>query len=315
MKLKQLQHFQSIASHGSITTAAAHCNIAQSALSSQIAALEADLGVQLLVRHARGVSLTPCGEILLGHAKQICAHFDQARREVRDAADVTGEVSIGIPVSMAAVLTLPLLQALETEFPGVQVHVFEGLTGDLRGWLRSGKIDTGILYGDDQAEGLALAVLAEDELALFGKVGAPWSGQTSIAFETLRHWPIYTTDGDHPVRPLLSKIAKTSRVVLQFGAQINSVEQLKALAREGRGHTILPRVALASEGPADHSQILTIEPAIKLRSYVATKANPSRSIQKVDAVLRRVVRHLIESERWPGALLLDEKRSEDVAPG
>src|SRR4051812_19170239 len=160
MNLKQLVHFQQVASHGCISAAAVRCNIAQSALSSQIAALEADLGVQLLVRHARGVTLTACGEILLDHARQISAHVELARRDVRDAADVAGEVTIGIPVSMAAVLTLPLLQALEAEFLGAQVHVFEGLTGDLRGWLRSDKIDTGILYGNDQADGLTLTALA-----------------------------------------------------------------------------------------------------------------------------------------------------------
>lgn len=304
MNLKQLVHFQNVATHGCITTAAARCNIAQSALSSQIAALEADLGVQLLFRHARGVTLTPCGEVLLDHARQIRAQFELARREVRDAADVAGEVTIGIPVSMASVLTLPLLQALEVEFLGAQVHVFEGLTGDLRGWLRSGKIDTGILYGDDQADGLSLTGLAEDELVLFGRVGEEAAGRQSIAIEQLPRWPIYTTDGEHPVRPLLSKIAKAHHLTLKFGAQINSVGQLKALAREGRGHTILPRVALATEAPTERAQILAIEPSIKLRSYVATKTNPDRLVRKVGSVLRDVVERLIRSGDWPGARLL-----------
>ena len=303
MNLKQLVHFQSIALHGCISTAAARCNIAQSALSSQIAALEADLGVQLLIRHARGVTLTRGGEVLLDHAKQISAHLEKARREVREAADVAGEVSIGIPVSMASVLTLPLLQALETEFPGAQIHVFEGLTGDLRGWLRSGKIDTGILYGDDQTNGLSLTELAEDELVLFGKVDEELAPGQSVSFDALSRWPIYTTDSEHPVRPLLSRIARDHDLILQFGAQINSVGQLRALAREGRGHTILPRVALASEDSIEGSRILSIEPSIKLRSYVATKANPGRSVRDVEQVLRRVVEHLINNDDWPGATL------------
>ncbi len=271
MNLKQLAYFQSIATHWCITTAAGRCNVAQSALSSQIAALEADLGVQLLVRHARGVTLTPCGQILLDHAKQISAHLEQARREVRDAADVAGEVTIGIPVSMAAVADASIAASPETEFQGAQVRVFEGLTGDLRGWLRSGKIDTGILYGDDQAGGLSLTPLAEDELVLFGRVGNEWSGRSSISFDALLRWPIYTTDGEHPIRPLLSKIAKDQRLPLQFGAQINSVGQLKALAREGRGHTILPRVALASESSTEPSQVLSIEPSIKLAAAMSPR--------------------------------------------
>src|SRR5271165_3332046 len=93
MNLKQLMYFQSVATHGSITAAAARANIAQSALSSQIAALEADLGVKLLVRHSRGVTLTPSGKVLLERARQISAFLEQARRNVRDAADVTGEIT------------------------------------------------------------------------------------------------------------------------------------------------------------------------------------------------------------------------------
>jgi LysR family transcriptional regulator, nitrogen assimilation regulatory protein len=302
MNLKQLRYFQSVAAHGCITTAAARANIAQSALSSQVAALEADLGVKLLIRHSRGVTLTRSGEVLLERARQISSFLEQARRDVRDAADVTGEVTIGIPVSMASVLTLPLLQALEERLPRAEVHVFEGLTGDLRGWLRSGKIETGILYGNDQADGLCLSPLAEDELVCFGDAGA--DDGSAISFAALAQWPIYTTDGEHPVRPLLDRLAKERGVPLKFGAQINSVSQLKALAREGRGQTILPRVALATELAGSDRQIRSIEPAVKLRSYIATTINPGNRLREVQQILRDVVERLVRIGDWPGATLL-----------
>jgi LysR family transcriptional regulator, nitrogen assimilation regulatory protein len=304
MNLKQLMYFQGVATHGCITKAAARANVAQSALSSQIAALEADLGVKLLVRHSRGVTLTLSGEVLLERARQISAFMEQARRDVRDAADVTGEITIGIPVSMAAVLTLPLLQALEQRLPRAEVHVFEGLTGDLRSWLRSGKIETGILYGDDQADGLRLSPLAEDELVSFGEAGGDAGDGSTISFTALAQCPIYTTDGDHPVRPLLDRLAKEHGVSLKFGAQINSVSQLKALAREGRGQTILPRVALASEAADAVCRVRSIEPAVKLRSYVATTLNPGKRIREVQQILRDVVERLVRTGEWPGALLL-----------
>src|ERR1700743_94882 len=98
MNLKQLVYFQGVAAYGCITSAAAHANVAQSALSSQIAALETDLGVQLLVRRSRWVTLTRSGEGLLEGAQQISSCLEQARHDVRDAADVTGEITIGIPV-------------------------------------------------------------------------------------------------------------------------------------------------------------------------------------------------------------------------
>lgn len=304
MNLKQLVHFQNVATHGCITSAAAHANIAQSALSSQIAALEADLGVQLLVRHSRGVTLTRAGEVLLDRARQVSSFLEQARRDVRDAADVTGEITIGIPVSMASVLTLPLLQALEERLPRAEVHVFEGLTGDLRGWLRSGKIETGILYGDDQADGLNLSPLAEDELVCFGEVIANVD-EATVSFSALTQFPIYTTDGAHPVRPLLDRMAKERGVLLKFGAQINSISQLKALAREGRGQTILPRVALAAEPAAAGCRIRSIEPTVKLRSYIATALNSGNHIREVGQILRDVVDRLVRIGDWPGAILIE----------
>jgi LysR family nitrogen assimilation transcriptional regulator len=302
MNLKQLMYFQGVAAHGCITTAAARANVAQSALSSQVAALEADLGVKLLIRHSRGVTLTRSGEVLLERARQISSFLEQARRDVRDAADVTGEVTIGIPVSMASVLTLPLLRALEEKLSRAEVHVFEGLTGDLRAWLRSGKIETGILYGNDQSDGLCLSPLAEDELVCFGDAGA--DDGSAVSFSALAQWPIYTTDGEHPVRPLLDRLAKERGVPLKFGAQINSVSQLKALAREGRGQTILPRVALATELARADRQIRSIEPAVKLRSYIATTMNPGNRIREVRQILRDVVERLVRIGDWPGATLL-----------
>ena len=303
MNFKQLVHFQNVATDGCITSAAAKANIAQSALSSQIAALEADLGVQLLVRHSRGVTLTRAGVVLLERAQQVSAFLEQARRDVRDAADVTGEITIGIPVSMASALTLPLLRELEERLPRAEVHVFEGLTGDLRSWLRSGKIETGILYGDDKADGLCLWPLAEDELVCFGEPLVD-AGDATVSFSALAQFPIYTTDGEHPVRPLLDRLAKERRVALKFGAQINSISQLKALAREGRGQTILPRVALATEPAESGCRIRSIDPAVKLRSYIATTTNAGNRVREVRQILRDVVERLVRIGDWPGATLL-----------
>lgn len=305
MKFKQLMYFQNVAAHGSITTAAARAHIAQSALSSQIAALEADLGVQLLIRHARGVTLTRPGEVLLDHAKQISLQLKEARRHVLEVAAIAGEVTIGIPVSMSAVLTGALLRALEEGLPGAQVHVYEGLTGDLRDWLRLGKIETGILYGNDQTDGLHVEPLADDELVLFGRSDSMATQGPSVPFGALAQFPLYTTDSEHPVRPMLNRLAKDHGIALQYGAQINSINQMKALAREGRGHTVLPRVALATEVLDDHIGVWLIDPAIKLRSYVASMNNPPSRILSVQRILRDVVRRLIQTGEWPGAVALE----------
>jgi LysR family nitrogen assimilation transcriptional regulator len=146
--------------------------------------------------------------------------------------------------------------------------------------------------------------LAEDELILFGRSDPGSEGGNTIPFANLPRYALYTTDGEHPVRPLLTRIAKDQGIALQFGAQINSISQLKALAREGRGHTVLPRVALATEPLDGHTCARVIEPSIKLRSYVASMNNPPSRVQSVQRILRDVVQRLIQSGEWPGTVAL-----------
>jgi DNA-binding transcriptional LysR family regulator len=73
----QLRYFVTVAEEGQITSAARRLHLAQPALSQAIAQLESELGVQLLERHARGVSLTPAGEVF----------YEKARIAVEAAAD------------------------------------------------------------------------------------------------------------------------------------------------------------------------------------------------------------------------------------
>lgn len=305
MNLKQLHYFVSVAEHGCISGAAAASNVAQSAISSQIANLEAELGTQLFARHARGVALTPPGRVLLDHARQIRAQLEEAKREVGEAAALRGELAIGIPVSIASVLTLPLMEAIEERLPHLQVRVYEALTGDLRAWLRSGKVETALLYGRDDAEDLEIEPLADDELVLYGLAHAPEARRRRIAFKDLPGYPLFLTDNDHPTRPLLVRLAQAEGIVLRFAAQINSVHQLKALAREGRGHTILPLVALAGEHAEAGGLIHPFSPMIKLRSYVAGLSKTRPHAASLRRIIRDVACDLIGKGIWPGARMVE----------
>ena len=297
MNLRQLRYFVAVAEHGSISLAAASVRIAQSAISSQIAALEQELGTPLLLRHARGVALTEPGRVLLDHAGRIERAFRLAEREVQAAGAGRQEIAIGIPVSMSATLTMPLMRAIEGAFPGAQVRIYEGLTGDLRGWLRSGKVETAILYGRDDADGIDLVPLVDDELVLFGSdPGLPADGRP-VSFEELVAVPLFATDEDHPVRPMLARLAQSRGLDVSFAGRINSVHQLKALAGSGRGCTILPKVALVNELAAAPDLVHAIHPPIHMRSYIASMAKESRLVETIKAVAGALIR----ADIWPGA--------------
>src|SRR3954447_19204692 len=95
--LRQLRYFIAIADAGVLSRAAETLNIAQSALSHHVAALEADLGVKLLERRPRGVALTAAGQRLYEHARAVLASLGKAEEDIRTFNEAAaGPVSLGL---------------------------------------------------------------------------------------------------------------------------------------------------------------------------------------------------------------------------
>lgn len=95
MNLNQLKYFVAVAEHQSFTKAANQYYLSQTAISQQIRALEDAVGVRLLDRDNRPVTLTPAGSVLFQEAKGILSRMDTALSRTRDASTRTGGYSAG----------------------------------------------------------------------------------------------------------------------------------------------------------------------------------------------------------------------------
>jgi DNA-binding transcriptional LysR family regulator len=170
MELRHLRYFVTIAEERSITRAAERLWIAQPGLSTQMRRLEAELGIQLLNRHTRGVELTPAGEVFLERARATLAAADAARSTAADLeAGLVGTIRLGIATEAPAALARPLLAAFGRDRPEVEVTVFESYSGTLTRDLRDGRLDAVIApaaFGS--AELRALPVGSEPWVMLAG---------------------------------------------------------------------------------------------------------------------------------------------------
>ncbi len=121
-KRGHLRYFVTVAEEGQITRAARKVHIAQPALSQAIAQLESDLGVELLIRHARGVTLTPAGEAFLAKARLALAADDDAAQTGRWLARATrGAMDVGF-IGPPPTLTAPgLFAAFAESYPDAEV--------------------------------------------------------------------------------------------------------------------------------------------------------------------------------------------------
>jgi DNA-binding transcriptional LysR family regulator len=142
MELRHLRYFVAIAEERSFTAAAERLWVAQPGLSTQIRRLEAELGVRLFDRHARGVKLTDAGELFLERARATLAAAEAAGATGRDLEDgVVGAVRLGLVAGVAWSGTANVLERFARERPGVELTVLEGYGGTLRRELCDGCLD------------------------------------------------------------------------------------------------------------------------------------------------------------------------------
>ena len=124
VRLRDLFVFFTVVEYGSMAKAASKLGVSTPSISEVIAALEHALGVRLLDRTAKGVTMTPYGEALLSRGRSA---FDELRQGIRDIEFIadpgSGELRIGCPESIAAGFLLPVMERVTTDYPRVKFHV------------------------------------------------------------------------------------------------------------------------------------------------------------------------------------------------
>lgn len=143
MKLHQLRALVAIHETGSLQDASAVLHLTQSALSRAIKELENELGITLLVRSNKGMTLTEYGQRMLGHSRQALESVRRARQEIEDMKGlVVSEITIG--VTPVTALLQPLKQVLldfQQAYPQATLKVLEMRPTQLLQHLRDGLLD------------------------------------------------------------------------------------------------------------------------------------------------------------------------------
>ncbi|BBY15858.1 LysR family transcriptional regulator [Mycolicibacterium litorale] len=163
ISLTQLRYFIRVAERESMTRAAEDLFVAQSAVSSAVAHLEKELGVQLFIRrHAKGLILTPAGRELLLRARQILTALAESLESIAgDARALWGALHV-VCFSPLAPFYLPsILTGLKLEHPGLELLVSEAVAGEVGEYLESGRAEVALTYDLALADGIEREVLAE----------------------------------------------------------------------------------------------------------------------------------------------------------
>ncbi len=152
--VKPLRYFVTLAETRHFGRAAARLNLSQPPLSRQLAALEASLGVKLVERNPRSVTLTAAGARFYTDAKAILAALDQAARNARAASlGDSGELTIGFTMCAAYSVLPTYARTYGAAFPDVTLNLREIVSNDLAPQVLNAQVDAAIMLSDPQDNG------------------------------------------------------------------------------------------------------------------------------------------------------------------
>ncbi|WP_371323482.1 LysR substrate-binding domain-containing protein [Dechloromonas sp. ZY10] len=308
MELRQLRYFVAIATHGSLSQAAARLYVAQSALSHQLAQLENELGATLFDRLPRGVALTAAGRAFHAHAEAILRQVEAARASVRnEAATPAGKVIVGIPHSLSQALALPLLKAVRATLPQVELELTEELTGNLVPQLRAGQIDLAFLFADGTLDEFRHQPLLVEELLLISPPEQTPPQPLDLA--TALRQPLILPAAPHGVRPIIEAAARTAGLAApNVVAEISSISILRTSLLAGLGHTLLPPMPLQRELAEGRLRAWPLANTPLRRQVELCSARhlpPTPAALAVAELCRTLARQLCTEGEWAGASSLD----------
>ena len=314
LDMRQLRYFVAIADEHSMSLASEKLGVAQPSLSHHVMRIEEELGVQLLVRSTRGVTLTDSGRRLYAHARSILGAMEAALADLRECSeDLSGPVAFAFPSSVSNVLTVPLAETVRNEFPLVALHAMEAMSGQVRTWLNEGAIDFGVLYDACGARDLRLHPLLVEDIYLVaasdmwtGPIGADGVALDSVRLADCAGLSFILPHRSHGLRDTVERSAEACGVTLDVAVEMDSLSRIKALVARGSGYSLLPHSAVFEELGRGELVLAPIAgpPLRRTVCLAAPGARPAnRAAEAVERLAVEIAGELVRKGYWRGELV------------
>lgn len=181
MTLEQLRVFVAVAERQHVTRAAESLNLAQSAASAAIAALEARHGTKLFDRVGRGIKLTEAGSLFLVDARAVLARVELAERTLADLGGLRrGTLSVHASQTIASYWLPHHLATFRKAHPGITIKLSVGNTAQVAAAIHSGTAELGFVEGLVDDPNLTAEPVARDQLVIVVGPDHPWAGRGRI---------------------------------------------------------------------------------------------------------------------------------------
>jgi DNA-binding transcriptional LysR family regulator len=240
MDFQDLRVFCAVADAGSLTGASARLHLALAAVSARLQRLEGELGQPLFLREARGVRLTPAGELALAYARDLLERAEALREAMAGGGEVRGRVRLWASTMAVAEHLPPLLGALLARWPLLELQVEERPSAEVLLALDSGRADIGVISGLRPPRSWLQQPFRRDRLVVVLPAQHPLAERAALRWEELLEQPFIAMEEGTGIQRFLEGHAARLGRSLHIVVRVRAMDSAMRMVAAGAGLAVLP---------------------------------------------------------------------------
>ncbi|WP_133847991.1 LysR family transcriptional regulator [Labedaea rhizosphaerae] len=246
---RRLRVLRALADHGTVTAAGQALHLTPSAVSQQLAALESEVGQELLRRRGRRVWLTSAGDLLVKHADAVLAELDRAEATMAAHADGSiGRVRVAAFASAIGQLVAPAAKLLRERHPGITLRITDAEAQQSLPMLLDGEIDLAVTMayraGIDEQTRVHTDPLYTEPFVAVLPPGHRLADRSEVAVLELADEPWIGTLPGNPCRDVVVQCCAQAGFTPRIEHASDDFTAEVALVAAGLGVALIPRTAL-----------------------------------------------------------------------
>ena len=246
--IKQLEYFLTVARASSFRGAAEQLGLSQPALTVQIAALEAVLGMQLFDRSRAGTLLSPAGRELLPLAREILDQFQQlVDFSEQSQHEMAGTIRLGVSPTIGPYLLPRVLPVLHQRFPFLKLHIQEDVPRKLEAGLEAGDYDLILTVLPMNAGNNRIRALFTESIHAVFRTDHPLAKKEKLRGRDLHQQDVINIDDTHHLHRQLVTLCDKYGAHLLRQQEANTLSAMRLMAMMGMGIAFLPELFVQAE--------------------------------------------------------------------
>jgi LysR family nitrogen assimilation transcriptional regulator len=299
MDVRQLEALLAVAEAGSFTAAADQLHTVQSNVSEHVRQLEAELGVQLLVRGRRGTVPSEFGVRVIERARAVRSEIEALYKDLSMLQGLeTGHATLGVVGTVSRLLVPMVVAEMRKTAPGVSLRLTEGASERLAGEVADRQLANAVVTEPVSDARLHVEHLRDEALVALVPSSLRLNAREPIALAELAHETLILPPEGNPLRDEVETAARADEVELRVPIEVEGIRLIADLVAAGVGVSILPETAVA----ADHVGVRQLRIARMPPRRLALVTARGVQLSLADEAVHDAVRRLVRDEQLPSAI-------------